>query len=202
MRALHVAGEQQVELLVGAAELDVGLDRDRVVALQHRVEELERRDRLARRHPVGEVVALEDPGHGHRLQQLESSSTGMSSHSLLNRTSVRSRSRTLNAWSWKVAALASICSGESTGPLGGAAARVADPGGEVADDQYDGVPGLLELGQLREHDAVAEVDVGRGRVDAELDPQRPALGELLGEAALGQRLLRPGQELVHACVHA
>ena len=33
--------------------------------------------------------------------------------------------------------------------------------------------GLLELAQLLEHDRVAEVDVGRGRVDAELDPQRP-----------------------------
>ena len=43
--ALHVAAEQQVEGLVGAAELDVGLDRDRVVALHQRIEQLEHRDR-------------------------------------------------------------------------------------------------------------------------------------------------------------
>ena len=45
--ALDVAAEQQVERLVGAAELDVGVDRDRVVALQQRVQRLEDRDRLA-----------------------------------------------------------------------------------------------------------------------------------------------------------
>ena len=39
--ALDVAAEQQVELLVGAAELDVGAHRHRVVALQQRIEQLE-----------------------------------------------------------------------------------------------------------------------------------------------------------------
>ncbi len=44
----------------------------------------------------------------------------------------------------------------------------------------------LELAQLLEHDDVAEVDVrGRG-IDPELDSQRLALGEALGERALGQ----------------
>ena len=30
---------------------------------------------------------------------------------------------------------------------------------------------ILQLAQLVQHDGVAEVDVGRGRVEAELDPQ-------------------------------
>ena len=68
---LHVAAEQQVELLVGAAELDVGLDRDRVVALEHRVEQLERRDRLRVGHPLGEVVALEQAGDREPPHQVE-----------------------------------------------------------------------------------------------------------------------------------
>ena len=59
---LHVAAEQQVELLVGPPDLDVGLDRHRVVALEHRVEQLEHRDRLPRLHPPAEVVALEQAG--------------------------------------------------------------------------------------------------------------------------------------------
>ena len=50
---------QQVERLVGPAELDVGAHRDRVVALQHRVEQLEQRDRLVGREALGEVVARE-----------------------------------------------------------------------------------------------------------------------------------------------
>ena len=54
LRRLAVGGldrpaHQQVERLVGAAELDVGVDRHRVVALEHRVEQLEQRDRLVRR---------------------------------------------------------------------------------------------------------------------------------------------------------
>ena len=48
-------------------------------------------------------------------------------------------------------------------------------------------PSVLELAQLLEHDRVAEVDVGGGRVEAELDPQRPAFGEPLLERALTGR---------------
>ena len=42
---------------------------------------------------------------------------------------------------------------------GGAARRVADAGGPVADDQHREVAGVLELAQLAEHHGVAEVDV-------------------------------------------
>ena len=97
---LDVAAEQQVELLVGAAQLDVGLDRHRVVALQQRVEQLERRDRRVRFQPLLEVVALEQPRHRGLGEQPEQRLRPMSSHSLLKRTSVRSRSSTLKACSW------------------------------------------------------------------------------------------------------
>ena len=52
---------QQVEELVRAAELDVRLERHRVVALGERVEQLVERDRLPRLPALLEVVALEDP---------------------------------------------------------------------------------------------------------------------------------------------
>ena len=44
---LQVAADEQVELLVGAAELEVALERDRVVALHQRVQELVHADRRA-----------------------------------------------------------------------------------------------------------------------------------------------------------
>ena len=69
--ALDVAREQQVEGLVGAAELDVGAHRDRVVALHERVEQLEDRDRLRGGEALGEVVALEQLGDGGRPRQAE-----------------------------------------------------------------------------------------------------------------------------------
>ena len=59
--ALQLAADQQVEFLVGAAELDVGLERDRVVALRQRIEEFVDRDRLLALIALGEVVALQHP---------------------------------------------------------------------------------------------------------------------------------------------
>jgi hypothetical protein len=73
----------------------------------------------------------------------------MSNHSPLRRTSSRSgeSSRAFSAWVWNVAAFASI-----------------------ADDEDHQMALVLKLAQLAQRDRVAEVDVGRGRVDAELDP--------------------------------
>ena len=50
------------------------------------------------------------------------------------------------------------------------------------------MPRVLKGAQLVQHDHVAEVDVGGGRVDPQLHPQRPPRRELLGQPALGQRL--------------
>ncbi len=46
--------------------------------------------------------------------------------------------------------------------------------------------GVLKGAHPLERDRVADVDLGRGDVDAELDPQRPTLGELPVELALGK----------------
>ena len=43
---LQLAADQQIELLIGAAELDIGLQRHRVVALHERIQELVDGDRL------------------------------------------------------------------------------------------------------------------------------------------------------------
>ena len=77
-----------------------------------------------------------------------------------------------------------------------AAARVADPRRVVADDQHHRVAGVLKGAQLGQHHAVPEVDVRAGRVDAQLQPQRTARGELLGEPPFGQRVDRAAQQLL------
>ena len=60
----QLAADEEVEELVGAAELDVGLEDDRVVPLAERVEELVDGDRLPRLEALGEVVPLEELGDG------------------------------------------------------------------------------------------------------------------------------------------
>ncbi len=60
---------------------------------------------------------------------------------------------------------------------------VADHPGEVAHDENDAVARVLEVLHLADHDRVAEVDVGRGRVKSHLDRQGPAR-DLAGEVVL------------------
>ena len=61
---LQRAAHQQVEFLVGAAELDVGLQRDGVVALHQRIQEFVQRDGLVALVALAEVVALEHARDG------------------------------------------------------------------------------------------------------------------------------------------
>ena len=56
--------DEQVEELVGAAELDVALERDRVVGLEQRVEELVLVDGPLLVEALREVVALEHARDG------------------------------------------------------------------------------------------------------------------------------------------
>jgi hypothetical protein len=72
--------------------------------------------------------------------------------------------------------------------FGRAAGRVADPGRVVADDQDADVPLVLEGPHPLQRDRAADVDVGRGDVDAELHPQRPAELQLRLEPALWQHV--------------
>ena len=186
--------EQQVEGLVGAAELDVGAHGDRVVALHERIEQLEDRDRRLRRPALGEVVALEQLGDGRRARQAEEVL-----HAHVQPLGVEAHLEQLGVVAQHLEGLLLV--GARVGvdllarqhrPRRRAAARIADARGVVADDQDHAVAEVLELAQLLQHDGVAEVDVRRRRVEAELGPQLAALA--LGglqpalEAARGQRL--------------
>ncbi len=80
--ALEITADEQVELLVAASELDIGLHGDRVHPLQQGIQELHHGDRSAIGVALGEVVALEHAGdrrrgresqdrlHVHRLEPL------------------------------------------------------------------------------------------------------------------------------------
>src|SRR6185436_485733 len=69
------------------------------------------------------------------------------------------------------------------------AGRVADHAGEVADQELDLVAELLEVPQLVDDHRVAEVQIGRGRIQAELDPELAAALKLFDELVLDYQLL-------------
>ena len=71
-------------------------------------------------------------------------------------------------------------------PRLGAPGRIAHPGGEVPDDQHGLVAQVLKLSQLAELDRPAERHHPPPRVQAELDPERPAERQLTLEL-LGRR---------------
>ena len=78
--------------------------------------------------------------------------------------------------------------------------------GEVADNQHDLMPQILKLAHLAQHYSKTDVDVGAGRVDAQLDAEGSPLLlgalELFLQAPFGDDLFRAARELGHGFVDA
>ena len=189
---LHdVAAREQVVELVGAAQLDVRLDRDRVVGLHERVEELGDRDRLIRRVALREVVALEQARHGGRSRQAQhrgevelAQPFAVEAHLEPRRVVVDEELRLLEV---ALRVRVDLLVGEHR-PLGGPTRRVADPGRVVADDEHPDVAGVLERPHALERDRVTDVHLGGGDVDPELHPERPSEPELALELTRGEHV--------------
>jgi hypothetical protein len=78
-------------------------------------------------------------------------------------------------------------------------AGVADHPGEIADQEHDVVPQVLELAHFVEDDRVPEVQVRRRRVEPGLDPQRLPLGELAPQVLLLDELIRAPPHRLDLC---
>jgi hypothetical protein len=63
----------------------------------------------------------------------------------------------------------------------GSTTRVTDHSREIADDKHRLMADILELSQFPQYDAVAEMNIGAGRINSELHPQWPAEGELFAQ---------------------
>ena len=192
----HVASGEQVVELVGAADLDVGLDRDGVVGLHQRIEKLRDRDRLVRAEPLREVVPLENPRDGDRARQPDD----VGVRQLAEPLTVEADLRTLAVENSKCL----LCEllrvrvdhvVRKDGTLVGTARRVSDPRRVVADDEHDDVPSALELGETVEDVRESQMDVGRRCVDPELDAQRAAELQLALELSLRQHVDRVPREV-------
>jgi hypothetical protein len=169
---LQVPAHQQVELLVGAAELEVTLQRDRVVALHQRVQELVHADGRAGLVALVEVIALHHARHrvlggelDHAARAERVAPLGVAADLRLLR--VQDQRGLLEVG---LGVGLDLLTGQRR-PRGVAAGRIADQRGEVANQEDHLVAQVLELPHLVEHDGVAQVQVGCGRVQAQLDLQ-------------------------------
>ena len=195
------AGEEVVQL-VGAAQLDVRLDRDRVIGLHERIEELRHGDRLLRRVPGGEVVALEQARDGHDPRQPDDVGKAELGEPLavvahFGPLGIEDLHRLVDV---RMGVRLDLLVRQH-GAFGGAAGRITDPGRVVADDQDAGVAGVLECAHPLQRDAPADVDVRRSDVDAELDAQRTTERKLALQAALGKDVDSVSRQLLDLASH-
>ena len=75
-------------------------------------------------------------------------------------------------------------------PRNGAAARVADHSGEIADDENRLVTEILKLPQFSQNNRVPKMNIGCRRIDPEFDPQRPAEREFFAQFVFADDLRR------------
>ena len=188
--SLQLAADQQVELLVGAAELDVRLKRHRVVALRERIEEFVDRDRLLGRVALGEIVALEHARHrvfrrelDHAVGAERHQPFGVERH--LGLFAVEDQEHLVGVCT---SVRLDFLTGQR-GPRRIAARGVADHSGEIADEEDDMVAEILQLTKLVELDRVPEVEVRACRVEPLLDLQWLAARELAAELGFDQQLV-------------
>ena len=173
--ALQLAPGDEVEFLIGAAQLDVGVERDGVVALGERVEQLVQGDGLLFLEALVELVALEHLRDGevggeadHALEAELVEPLGVEAD--LGLVAVED-AEDLVGVGFRV--FVDLLAGQR---LAGdvAAGGIADERGEVADEEDDLVAEILEVLELAHEHGVAEVQVGRGGIESGLDAERHA----------------------------
>ena len=186
---LSFPAHQVVKLLVRPAELHVGLDRDGVVRLAERVQELVQMNRQVLAEPLLEVVALEQPVHGRPARQLDDVVERHRAQPLAVEHDARPLGIQNQAVLLAIGArvVLDLVRGQRRARFG-LARRVPDQPREVADHENRLVAEILKLPELLQDDRVAEVNVGGGGVQPELDAQRAPLPELLEQRLLADDL--------------
>ena len=184
---LQFTPHQQVEALIGSAQLDVGLHRHRVVALNKRVEELVNGDGLIAAITLGKVVPLQHARH--RLMRGEANHVGGAElvhpgriEADLGLVRIEDLEHLILVGAGVVHDLFAR-QGRARGVL---AARITDHAGEIADQELDPMAEFLEMPQLVDQHRVTEMKVGRGRVEARLHAQGAAALEAFDQLDLEQ----------------
>ena len=158
---LHdLPSREQVVQLVGPAELHVRLDRDRVVRLHQRIEQLRDRDRLTSGVAAGEVVALEHLRDGHHPRELDDVGERQAGEPLAVPPYLRplGDEDLEGLLEVRLRVPVDLVVREDRA-LARPPGRVADPRRVVADDEHAGVTLVLEGAHALQRDSPADVDV-------------------------------------------
>ena len=184
-----------VEFLVGAAELDIRFERDRVVALRQRVQELVHGDGLTFAVALGEIVAFEHAGDGVLRGEADHAVGAQRGEPL--RIERDFGLVAIENEEYLVGVGLGVCRQLVRGhgrPRQVATGGVADHAGEVADQKNDVMAEILQLPQLVELNGVSQMEVGSSGVEAFLDAQRLAPRELRDKLGFDDQLVGAAHE--------
>ncbi len=196
MGLLQLPTDEQIELLVGPTELDVSFECDGVIPLHEGIQEFVDCDGPLGLIALAEVVPLEHP----RDCVLRSEPDDIRCVHVAHPPRVEFQPRMLRVEN--LVNLLLVGSGVILNLLGrqrrargSLSGRISDHAGEIADQEYDLVPELLELAHLVQKNRMPQMKV-RGRwVEACFNPQRPTQGQSVLELAFEQYFFGAAAEL-------
>ena len=186
---LQVPAHQEVEGLVGAAQLHVGLKGHRIIALDQGIEKLVDADGGLGIVTLMEILPLQHAGHGVAGRQLDQVLGGH----LLHPAAVEVDKGFLWVQNLEDLALVSggvgldLCFREGQGLT--LARGIADETGEIADEEDHLVAQVLEVLELLDEHRVPQVQVRGGGIEPGFDPQGLTGGDSLLQPRL--KLLFP-----------
>src|SRR5215472_2018928 len=186
--ALDIAMDEHVELLFGGAQLDIGFEHDGVIGGEQRVKQLVNGDGLifiearaeifAFQHAREAIVAAETDHvvAGHFAEPFAVvADLGFSLvENFVNLLEIGFRVG-VDLFARKRRARFGLSGG------------IANHRGKIADQENRGVTHVLKVFQLPQDDGVAEMNIGRGGIDAKIDAQR--LASFRGIFELGLQLV-------------
>ncbi|MND82204.1 hypothetical protein D3C80_740270 [compost metagenome] len=188
---MQLAPHQQVELLVGTTELDIGTQGHRVITLHQRIQELVDRDRLVTGIALVEVIPFKHPRHCVLRRQANEVGRAQRIHPGGVECDFSSgRVENLEDLRFIGLGIFEDLLASQRRTRCALAAWITDQPREVTNQEDDLMPQLLELAQLINKHCMTQVQVRRRRVKASLDAQRLATLELLDQFGFDQYLFR------------
>jgi len=183
---LEVASDEVIEKLIVATEFDVGLDGDRVVALEHGVLKFGEADGDALFVAFGEVVPFEHAGDVDLAVEAKEIGAGK----FCQPFSVAADFGFLGIEDFED--LVGVGFGVLLDGFGiegwagfGAPGGIADASGVISDDDDGEMASVLELADFGEDESVAKVEIGGGGVETEFNAKGATGGEFFGELLPG-----------------